>query len=70
MTVGSGPDFVDDGGLQIDEDGARDVFAGSGLAEKRVERVVASADGLIRGHLNKMAFKIGGLRKETTKETT
>jgi len=52
LTVGSGPDFVDDGGLQIDEDGARDVFAGSGLAEKRVERVVASADGLIRGHLS------------------
>jgi len=52
LTVGSGPDFVDDGGLQIDEDGARDVFAGSGLAEKRVERVVASADGLIGGHLS------------------
>lgn len=31
LAVGAGADLVDDGGLQIDEDGARDVLAGAGL---------------------------------------
>ena len=42
--------LVDDGRLEVDEDRARHVLAGAGLAEERVERVVALADGGVRGH--------------------
>ncbi|RXH73801.1 hypothetical protein DVH24_016623 [Malus domestica] len=51
LAVGAGADLVDDGGLQIDEDGARDVLAGTGLGEEGVESVVTAADGLVAGHL-------------------
>ena len=51
MTVGSGSDFIDDGGFQIDEDGAGNVLPSASLAEERVERIVAAADGFVRGHL-------------------
>lgn len=51
LAVGAGADLVDDGGLQIDEDGARDVLASAGLGEEGVEGVVAAADGLVAGHL-------------------
>jgi len=43
--------LTDDSGLKVDEDGSRHVLAGSGLAEERVERVVASADRLVARHL-------------------
>ena len=51
LTVGSRSDFIDYGGFQVDEDGARDVLASTGLAEERVERIVSTSDGLVRGHL-------------------
>ena len=51
LAVGPGADLVDDGGLQIHEHGAGHVLAGAGLAEERVEGVVASADRLVTRHL-------------------
>ena len=39
------------GGLQIDKYGTWNVFASTGLAEKRVEGVVSATDGLVRRHL-------------------
>jgi len=51
LTVGTGADLIDDGWLQINEDGAWDVLAGSSLREKGVEGVVTTTDGLVRGHL-------------------
>ena len=43
--------LTDDGGLQVDEDGPRDVLAGSRLGEEGVEAVVAPSDGLVGRHL-------------------
>ena len=43
--------LTDDGGLQVDEDGPRDVLASARLGEKGVEGVVATSDGLVRRHL-------------------
>jgi len=43
--------LTNDGGFQVNKDSTRDVFAGSGLAEERVKRVVAAADGLVARHL-------------------
>ena len=37
--------------LQIHKNGSRDMFACSGFAEKRVEGIVSSADGLVARHL-------------------
>ena len=42
---------TDNAGFEVDEDRARDVFAGAGLREERVERVVAAADRLVARHL-------------------
>ena len=53
LTVGTGADLVDDGGLQIDEDGTWDVLAGASLGEEGVERVITTTDGLVGGHLGK-----------------
>ena len=51
LAVGAGSDLVDDGGLEVDEDGARHVLSGAGLGEEGVEGVVAAADRLVGGHL-------------------
>jgi len=48
LGVGSGADFVADGGFQIDKDGAGDVLSGGGLAEEGVARVVSGGFG---GHV-------------------
>ena len=37
--------------LQVQEDAAGDVLAGTSLREEGVESVVAAADGLVAGHL-------------------
>ena len=42
---------TDDSGLQIDEDGAGHVFAGTSLTEESVEGVIATSNGLVAGHL-------------------
>lgn len=64
LTVGAGPHFIDDGGFKIHEHGARHVFSGAGLAEKRVEGIVSSADGFVARHLSIR------LRKKKNKTTT
>ena len=51
LSVGSGTDLIDDGGLEIEEDGSGDVLAGTSLGEEGVEGVVTTTDGLIGGHL-------------------
>ena len=51
LAVGAQADLVDDGWFEIDEDGSRDVLAGSALREEGVEGVVADADGLVGRHL-------------------
>ncbi len=38
FAVGAGADLVDGGGVEIDEDGARDVFAIAGLSEEGLVR--------------------------------
>ena len=45
------PHLVDDGWLEVHEDGPGHVLAGPGLGEEGVEAVVSSTDGLIGGHL-------------------
>ena len=55
LAVGARPHLVDDRRLQIDEDAARHVLAGSGLGEEGVEGIVRAAhllvrrDGAVRG---------------------
>jgi len=51
LTVGASTDLINDGGLQIDEDGTRNVLAGTGFGEKGVEGIITATDGLIGGHL-------------------
>ena len=51
LSVGSGSDLIDNGGLEIEEDGSGDVLTGTGLGEEGVESVVTTTDGLIGGHL-------------------
>ena len=43
--------LTDNSGLEIDEDSAGHVFAGTSLAEERVEGIVTTTDGLVAGHL-------------------
>ena len=49
-SVSSKPDLVDDGGLEVHEDGPGHVLAGPGLREEGVEAVVAAAGRLVGGH--------------------
>jgi hypothetical protein len=51
LAVGTGADLINDGGLQIDEDGTGNVLASTSLREKGVERVITATDGLVGGHL-------------------
>jgi len=51
LTVGAGADFVNDGGLEIEEDGTGNVLASASLREEGVEGIVATANGLVGGHL-------------------
>ena len=51
LSVGSGSDLIDDGWLEIEEDGSWDVLASTSLGEEGVERVVAAANGLVGWHL-------------------
>jgi len=51
LSVGSGSDFINDGGFKIEEDSSGDVLSGSGFREESVEGIISSSDGLIRGHL-------------------
>jgi hypothetical protein len=51
LAVGARAHLIDDGRFQIDEDTARHVLAGTGLAEERIERIVTTTDRLVRRHL-------------------
>jgi len=51
LAVGTSSVLIDDGGLQVEEDATGNVLAGTSLGEEGVESIVATADGLVRGHL-------------------
>ena len=51
LTVGAGSDFIDDGRLEINEDGAGHVLSCSSFAEEGVEGVVSTSNGLVARHL-------------------
>jgi len=51
LSVGAGTDFIDNGGLEIEEDSAGDVLASTSLGEEGVESIIATTDGLIGRHL-------------------
>ena len=51
LAVGARAHLVAHSGLEVDEHAAGHVLAGTRLGEERVERVVAAANRLVRGHL-------------------
>ena len=51
LAIGSGSDFIDDGGLQVDEDSSWHVLAGARLGEEGVEGIVSTADRFVGRHL-------------------
>ena len=51
LAVGSSPDLVNHGGLQVHKHGPGHVLPRPGLGEEGVEGVIASPDGLVAGHL-------------------
>jgi len=51
LTIGSGADLIDDGGLQIEEHSAGHMLASTSLTEEGVEGIITTTDGLIGGHL-------------------
>lgn len=51
LSVGASTDFIYNSWLQIHKNGSRDMFSSSSFAEKRVEGVVSSTDGLVARHL-------------------
>ena len=51
LSVGSGSNLIDNGGLEIEEHTSGDVLASTSLGEEGVESVVTAADGLIGWHL-------------------
>jgi len=51
LSVGTSSDLINDGWLEIDEDGSWNVLAGAGLTEEGVETVVTATDGLVAWHL-------------------
>mmetsp|Transcript_4124 Transcript_4124/g.11639 ORF Transcript_4124/g.11639 Transcript_4124/m.11639 type:complete len:313 (+) Transcript_4124:715-1653(+) len=51
LTVGAGADLVDDGRLQVNEDGTGHMLAGTSLGEEGVEGIIATSNSLVGGHL-------------------
>jgi len=51
LAVGTGTDLIDHSRLEVEENGARDVLASTGLGEEGVEGVVTTTDGLVGRHL-------------------
>jgi hypothetical protein len=51
LSVSSGSDFIDNGWLEIEEDGSWDVLTSTGLGEEGVESVVTTTDRFIGWHL-------------------
>ncbi len=51
LSVGSGSDLIDNGWLEIEEDGSWDVLTSTSLGEEGVESVVTTTDRFIGWHL-------------------
>jgi hypothetical protein len=51
LSVGSGSDLINDGWLEVEEDGSWNVLAGTGLGEEGVEGIITTSDSLVRWHL-------------------
>jgi hypothetical protein len=51
LSVGTGSDLIDDGWLEIEEDGSWDVLTSTSLGEEGVESVITTTDGFIGWHL-------------------
>ena len=47
LSVGSGSNLIDNGWLEIEEDGSWDVLAGTSLGEEGVEGIITTTDGLV-----------------------
>ena len=47
LSVGSGSDLIDNGGLEIEEDGSGNVLSGTGLGEEGVESIITTTDGFV-----------------------
>ena len=54
LAVSTGTDLINHSWLKIDEDGTRNVLAGTGLREEGVEGILGNTDGFVRGHLTIM----------------
>jgi len=52
LSVGSGSDFIDNGGFQIEENSSGDVLSSSSFTEEGVEGIISSSDGFIGWHLS------------------
>jgi hypothetical protein len=51
LSVGTSSDLIDNGGLEIEEDGSGDVLASTSLGEEGVESIITTTDSLIGRHL-------------------
>jgi len=51
LTVGTGADFIDNGGFQIEEDAARNMFPSTSLGEEGVKGIITTANSLVGRHL-------------------
>jgi len=51
LSVGSGSDLIDNGGLEIEEDATGDVLASTSLGEEGVESIITTANSLVGWHL-------------------
>ena len=51
LSVGSGSDFIDNGWLEIEEDGSWDMLTSTSLGEEGVEGIVTTTDRFIGWHL-------------------
>ena len=51
LSVGTGSNLIDNGWLEIEEDGSWDVFTSTSLGEEGVEGIITTTDGFIGWHL-------------------
>jgi len=51
LSVGSGSDFIDNGWLEIKEDGSWNVLSSTSLGEEGVEGIITTTDGFVGWHL-------------------
>ena len=47
LSVGSGSDLIDNGWLEIEEDGSWDVLSGTSLGEEGVESIITTTNGFV-----------------------